>query len=206
MARRNPGGYGARHGENNYVERAESRFLREALQPNESGWLFTTVGEGVMSELDIAGVLPGANIFSLWYVPAMTKNVWASEVRLRVVTAAASTTAEVAVYSYENLTFKKIPYSGVILDTSTTGLKQVTLTQPVMFQQDLPLFIGLVCRSNTVELEGFQSGVVGRVIRCRTKTEANSLQGQYRLEELSTNSVQGTPFIAYLSKTAALVL
>jgi hypothetical protein len=208
MARRNPGGYGGRKGTDSYVDRAESRFVREATQPADDGWLVTTAGENVMNHLDVTGVLTGSNRLGLYYVPARSRNVWASEVRLMVAAAVASTTAEVAVFSYEGRIFKKVPFTHALLDTSTTGLKTATLTQPALLAKDSVLFIGVVVRNAAVALEGFQSGTAstGRVCRARTMTEPSSPRGSYTLTDLSLAATQDTPMVAYLSKEAALVL
>ena len=201
--RRSPGNYGLK---NDYVARAETRFLQKALIPDDGGWLASTVGDNVNGHLDVTGVLPGNNILTLWRMPDRNKNVTAAQVRLSVAAASASTLAEVAVYNYEGQAFTRVPNTKAFLSTASTGLKTVTLATPALLLKDANLFIGVVCRNAAVALEGFQSGTGTRVVRGRTRTEAGALQSRYPLANFAVTTTQDVPFIAYLSRDAAIVL
>ena len=204
MARRLPGGRGVH---DDYVGRAESRTLREALQDDEDQWVISTIGDAYNAHHDVTGVLLGADSTRLYSLPRRGAKATLTEVRINVAAAAASSWVEVALYSYANREFSRIPGTLARLDSTATGQKSFDLKDLPKIEPSAPLFLGAKSNDATVALEGFQSGtaVAPGVVKNRSISHTGSLQAFYVLGQ-TTLAQNDPPMVAYLSKAASLVL
>lgn len=205
MARRLPGGYGKRTGEDERVNRSESEFAREKLQAAENGWIIANFVPG--THLDVTGVLMVTGVFSLYLVPEVrTQSAAVSTARIGCAGASASSIVQTALYAYQDGSFRRIPGTLGIFTTGSAGLKSATLAGQALIAPDTRLFIG-VAVSGAPVLEGFQAGttVTGRLLASFTYA-SSTCPASVEKAALTKSYTTDVPAVVYLSKIAADVL
>ena len=207
MNRRPPGGRGVRQGEDAALNRAESTAARAALVTDEDGWVVSTAGEIANCSRSLTGVLLGANVTRFHYVPARAATAVVSEARISVAAAVAGGVVEAALYLWSDRTFTRLPGTTALFSAAATGRQRTTLAQPVTITPNMRLFLGVKSSSATIAVEGFVCLTAGnqRVIKSYTASHTGRLQSRYLFSGVEVANVD-CPEVAYLSKTAAIVL
>lgn len=210
LIRQLPGGHGLRKGEDRRTGQSESEFLRQVLVPQEKAWVLSTVGEHIFVHRDVTGVTLPVDELRFLYLPERVGGIEVAEIRFNVAALAASSYVEVALFSYENGGFSRIPRTYGRADTTTTGLCQMTLSPTGKIYPATRLFLGIMAHGGTPVLQGFQSGAgsTPRVVRQRIVSgHTGTFSGFYgtNMTTLSSDSIDA-PFVVYLSKEASLVL
>lgn len=211
MANELPGGRGERFGQDSLVERDEAYELRRLLQRRGTGWFITTMGENVFPHFDVTGVNFTASQLQFFYIPDRFANTKVSEARLTVATLDAGSTLRSALYIMDKTPthrFVKIAGTEVVFDSSSTGLKKVTLGRQVDIPGNAKLFLGFWSSSAVTVVEGFQSGTAGdsRVVRQRAVAAVTAPLGyEYFMNTTSLTTDNDAPWVVYLSPEAASI-
>ncbi len=209
MDRRLPGGYGQRKGSDAYLGNSESQYLRETLVPKEGGWLVSPMGDSLYGQQDSTGVVLGADVTLLVLLPPRAAAVSCYEARISVLTSAASSWFETALYRFEDRLFRQVSNTLVRHICTSTGLITTRLPIKVDILPDTLLFLGCKTNNGTVEVSGFfpGPGSTPRVVRARTVSHSGSLASQYTQDQTAiSHALAGIPDVAYLSQTASSVI
>lgn len=208
-----PGGYGEFFGPDAGLNRDEAYDTRRRLDVPRNGWFLSTVGENIYTHQDLVGVTTVASQLSFFYIPDRMRRVLLREARINVLTADPASTVRTAIYLYDNYERQrrlvKIPASEVVFDSSTTGLKKITLARDIDIPTEAKLFLARWGSSAAAALEGYQSGagVAPRVLQQRIIAGVvPPFASSYDFNQIArTNSAEDTPLIAYLSPDAVQV-
>lgn len=207
--RRLPGGRGKRTGEDQYIGQQESRFAREAILPDEDGWIISPAGDTTSAETAVTAVLPTTTTH-LHYIPARLATAQIVEARANIAFAVANQELQAALYLYSNQEFKMIPGTYAAFSSTTTGLKQQSLSRPIVIAPNMRVFLGVRATAATIAVQGFKSGAgaTPRVLRSRKDgAGATILASTYDTARMALdNTNTDTALVVFLAREASSVL